>query len=114
MVNTRAKGNRTLLKAIRYALTYPGTLTRPFRQVAWYAEPQEFDLIVFRQTYWPRFVEVRTSQWRVGNESTRRLAKLPGDLIRQIWRFHDRQLVPDIREWSGEAWVIKTSPWEFG
>ena len=112
-MNTRQKGNRTFAKARRYALSYPGTTFLAWYQPPRWAMPQPFDALLLRHGFWVCLVEVRTTQWGVSKPSTRDLAALPGEFYhRQIWRFYDRQLVPDIREWSGATWVIKTSPWD--
>lgn len=113
MLNTHVKGQRIQRKAIRYALTFQGTVVIPLYQVSRWATPQPFDLLVLRQTYWPRFVEVRANAWRTGRASTVQLASLPGEgYARQIWRFRDQHLTPDIRQWHGTAWQPQDTPWE--
>ena len=112
-MNTRQKGNRTFNKARRYALSYPGTTFLAWYQPPWYAAPQPFDAMLFLAPFYPRLIEVRTNQWGISKPSTRQLAALPPDgIVKQIWRFKDRYLSPDIREWSGTAWVHKDYPWD--
>jgi hypothetical protein len=112
-MNSRAKGNRVQRKAIQYALTWPGVIVRPLYQPAWYATPQEFDLMIFRPTYWIRLVEVRANQWRTGKSNTVALTKLPGEMYhRQIWLFRDQAMTPLIRAWNGVDWISQEHPWE--
>ena len=112
-MNSRAKGQRTFHKACRYALSFPGTVLLPIYQVSRFAQPQPFDLLLFRPTHWIRLVEVRTGQWGVAKPQTRTLAALPGEMYRkQLWRFQDRQMTPDLREWQEDAWNTITNPWE--
>ena len=114
-MNMREKGNRTSRKAIRYALSFPGTVVIPLYQVSRWATPQPFDLLVLRTTYWPRFVEVRANAWRTGRASTVQLAHLPGESYhKQIWRLDDGQTTPTIRQWHGTAWIYQENPWESG
>ena len=113
MTNTRAKGQRTVLKAIRYARTFPGTECLPIYQVSRFAQEQPFDLILFRPAHWLRLVEVRSNTWQVGKPQTRHLAALPGEgYFKQCWRFRDRQEVPEIRQWNGQEWQWVSHPWE--
>ena len=114
-MNTRRKGQSTLAKAIRYARSFPGTRTITMYQASRFATPQPFDLLLFRPTYWPCLVEVRTSQWRTGRASTVELAQLPGEGYHKlIFRFNPRQTVPDIRRWDQhtQIWVTQDHPWE--
>ena len=114
-MNTREKGGRTFRKAVRYALTFPGTVVIPLYQVSRWAQPQPCDMILLRPTHWPRFVEVRTTTWGVSKPSTRQLAALPGDsYLKQIWRFRRGTTIPDIRLWNEKFWVVQQQPWEEG
>ena len=112
-LNTRTKGNRVQRKAASYANSFPGVKVLVWRQPAWFATEQPFDVLVLRQGFWPCFVEVRANQWRVNRKSTRELAGLPGEMYhKHIWRFRNGQATPEIREWSGSAWLLKDSPWD--
>ena len=115
MVNPRAKGQRVVAKAIRYALSFPGTAVIPLYQVSRWATKQPFDLIVFRETYWLRVVEVRANAWRTGRASTVALAALPGDAYhKQIWKFENGCATPQIRQWveHEQHWCHQDQPWE--
>lgn len=112
-INTRKKGQRTFAKACRYARSFPGTVLIPIYQISRFAQPQCFDMLLLRPTHWPRFVEVRTTQWGVSKPSTRQLAALPGDgYLKQIWRFRRGATTPDIRVWNEAAWIVQNNPWE--
>ena len=83
-------------------------------QASQWATPQPFDIVIFRPTYWPRFVEVRTNQFGMTKPNTVTLSRLPGDAIRQIWMFRNGDTTPLIRQWSEplDMWVPQNSPWE--
>ena len=113
MLNSRNKGYRVQRKAVQYALTYPGVKVLPVYQISRWAQPQPFDLIVFRPNCWLIFVEVRANQWRTGRPSTVELTQLPGEgYHKQIWMFPDHAMIPQIREWNGREWVSQAHPWE--
>ena len=113
-MSSRRKGQRAELKAVCYVLeAYPTTakVVRMY-QVSRFARPQPFDLLVLRDRYWPRFVEVRSNQWRTGRESTEQLAVLPGEgYHKQIWLFRNGSKIPEVRQWDGAIWVLKDNPW---
>src|SRR3990167_1753850 len=112
-MNARAKGQRVQHKAVRYALSFPGTVVIPLYQVSRWATPQPFDLLVLRPLYWPRFVEVRANAWRIGRTSTVTLSRLPGEgYAKQIWQLKDGQTIPTIRQWQGSEWKPQDTPWE--
>jgi len=112
-LNSRKKGQRTFAKAIRYALSFPGTVAIPLYQVSRWAAPQPFDVLLLRPTYWPRFVEVRTTAWGVSKPQTRTLAALPGESYhKQIWLFERGTQTPRLREWQEIAWKPINHPWE--
>ena len=114
-IQTRKKGQRTQLKAFRFATSFPDTTCLIMHQASHWATPQPFDLILFRPTHWIRLVEVRANQWGVARPQTRALAALPGEeYMRQIWCFKDRCQVPQIRQWDGKEWVHQDNPWEGG
>ena len=112
MANSRRKGQRTCQKAMRFALSFPGTTTIPIYQVSRFAQPQPFDLLLLRPDCLARLVEVRTDLWRVAAPQTRALSRLPGMVVKQIWRFKRGATIPDIRQWSGSAWIYQDHPWE--
>lgn len=112
-INSRAKGQRTVAKALRYLGGFPPTHVILLHQASRFATPQPFDLLLLRSGHWPRFVEVRTNAWGVAKPQTRTLSRLPGDgYFRQVWRFKDGQDTPDLRQWDGSAWRSLASPWE--
>ena len=106
MTNTRAKGTRNERKAMHFALSFPGSrVLRMYQGGRFFNTPQPFDLLWLRAGRIPVFIEVRFGQWRTGRDSTKDLASLPGRITKQIWRFRDRVLTPDIREWREGKWV---------
>ena len=111
-MSSRSKGQRTELKAIKYLHTVPNTAHIHLYQTSRFASPQPCDLIVLRDRYWPRFVEVRSNQWRTGRASTETLARLPGELHKQIWLFRNGSLTPEVREWNGREWASRAAPWD--
>ena len=112
-MSSRSTGQRTERKALAYLATIPNTAPVRLYQVSRFATPQPFDLLALRTGYWPRFVEVRTGQWRTGRESTKALTLLPGEgYHKQIWRFKKGATVPDVRQWNGREWTHRASPWE--
>lgn len=113
MIQTRRKGQRVQLKATRFALSHPNTVVISLYQVSRWAQQQPFDLLVLRAGYWPRFVEVRSGQWRTGRPSTVQLSRLPGEgYMKQIWLMKARETTPHIREWDGTTWAYREHPWE--
>lgn len=111
-MNTRAKGGRIFRKAVAYAKLTPGVVTIPLYQVSRWAQEQPFDMLVLRPGCWIRLVEVRFGQWRTGKPSTKALAALPGRYYaKQIWMFPEGAATPKVREWTGEAWLMRPSPW---
>ena len=111
-MSSRRKGQRTELKAIAYLQTIPKTTHIRLYQTSRFASPQPFDLLVLRNRYWPRFVEVRSNQWRTGRVSTEQLAALPGEgYHKQIWLFRDGSKIPEVRQWDGAIWILKDNPW---
>ena len=111
-MSSRRKGQRTELKAIAYLQTIPKTTHIRLYQTSRFASPQPFDLLVLRARYWPRFVEVRSNQWRTGRASTQDLTRLPGEgYQKQIWCFRNGAVTPNVRQWNGREWVRKDSPW---
>ena len=111
-MNSRAKGQRTFQKAVRYALSFPGTVVLPLYQVSRWATAQPFDMLVLRPTHPPLFVEVRSNQWGVNKPQTRLLTALPGvGYQKHIWMFKDGAQQPHIRGWNGTAWVPRVQPW---
>ena len=111
-MNTRQKGQRTFQKAMRYALSFPGTVAIPLYQVSRWATPQPFDLLLFRPGYLVRLVEVRTTAWGVAKTNTRQLAALPGTYyLKQVWRFRSLCTLPDIRQWMEPGWLWQVAPW---
>lgn len=112
-MSSRSKGQRTERKAIAYLATVPNTAHIHLYQTSRFASPQPFDLLVLRDRYWPRFVEVRSNQWRTGRASTKTLAALPGEgFHKQVWLFRDGWLRPEVRQWNGREWAYRASPWE--
>ena len=112
-MNTRKKGQRTFAKAMRYAMSFPDTVALPIYQVSRFAQPQPCDVLLFRPDRLVRLVEVRTTQWGGRKPQTRRLTQIPGlGHLAQLWRFRRGTTLPDIREWTGTAWVLKDHPWE--
>ena len=111
-MSSRSKGQRTELKAVDFLATIPNTAPIRLYQRSRFATPQPCDLIALRAGFWPRFVEVRSNQWRTGRDSTWQLAALPGEgYHKQIWLFRDGQVTPSVRQWNGREWVRKDSPW---
>lgn len=114
-MNSRSKGQRTFRKAVAYAETFQGVVVIPMYQVSRYAAPQPFDMLLLRQTYMPRLVEVRTNLWGVSKGSTIQLASLPSDYVaKQIWMHTDNKDGFKIREWDQDQceWIHKENPWE--
>jgi len=107
--NTRAKGFRSLHKALAYVkATMPGAEVIPFHQVSRFAQAQPFDCLVFQPNQSLLLVEVRSNQFRINVPQTQHLASLPGKWYRkQIWRFKNGESVPDIRTWDRitEVWA---------
>lgn len=115
-MNSRAKGRRTEAKAVEYAMTFPGV-----RVLKWYqlntrfhtSTDQVFDLLVLRDQYWPRFVEVRTNQWGLSKPQTKSLASLPGEgYFKQVWLWRDGESMPKLRQWDDGTWLYQHEPWE--
>lgn len=114
-MNSRAKGSRTFRKAVAYAESFPGAKVIPIYQVSMWAQNQPFDILLLRQTYMPRLVEVRTNQYGLRKPSTVALAALPGDYVsKQIWMHKDGKEGFTIREWDQDQceWIFKENPWE--
>lgn len=103
-----------MLKAKRYALSFPYTQWWPWYQPPMWSTAQPFDVLYVAPNRWPLFVEVRTNSWRTGNASTKALAGMPGEgYHKQIWRFKDQHTIPDIREWDNttNTWIPMDTPW---
>ena len=112
-MSTRQKGHRIQRLAVAYAYTFPNVLVLTIYQVSRWATPQPFDLIVFRTGRWPRFVEVRSNQWRTGKASTKQLAHLPGEgFHRQMWLHRDRREGFKVRSWdeTTQRWLPMDNP----
>lgn len=104
-MNTRAKGQRTFGKALRFAhALYPNAYVLPIYQVSRWAHPQPFDMMILEFDHRPICVEVRTNQWGVSKPQTKVLAHLPGCVFKEIWMFQRGQAYPAIRRWDGTAW----------
>lgn len=113
-MNSRAKGSRTMHKARRYALSFPGTQFWPWYQPPRWATAQPFDVLLVAPNRWPKFVEIRTNQWRTGNASTKALAAMPGEgYHKQVWMFRNGETCPQIRAWDDttKSWVSMDDPW---
>ena len=111
-MNSRKKGQRTELKARRWA-EGQGALYLAWHQAPRWATEQPFDGLVLKATQWPVCVEVRSNAWRTGDPATVQLSRLPGEgYHKQIWRFQDGTDTPDIREWRGDTWQPVATIWE--
>lgn len=104
-MNTRAKGQRTFGKAMRFAKSrYPKAYVLPIYQVSRWAHPAPFDMLILEFDHRPMCVEVRTNQWGVAKPQTRQLATLPGLITKEIWLFRRGEHIPTIRRWTGHTW----------
>jgi len=112
-MNSRAKGGRTFRKAVKYALTFKGVFHIPIYQISRFAQPQPCDMIIFREGFLARLIEVRSNQYGVSKKSTIQLSQIPGINLKQIWMFKDGESVPTVRQWNEhDAWDWKDDPWE--
>ena len=116
MISTRAKGRRSLKKAKAFASTFPNTVFLEWFQQSgmWHrSTPQPFDVLLLRAGYEPILLEVRSNQWGASKPQTRVLATLPGNVLKQLWMFKDRERTPHVRAWCTltATWMAVNAPW---
>ena len=102
MINSRAKGARSLAKAKAHATSLGATCVVLHQQTGWWktSTAQPFDLMVFYPHHPPILVEVRSNQWGLNKPQTLAMAALPGIMPKQIWLFRNGFQTPIIRQWE--------------